>query len=377
MKVAILETIAMESGHEVGFDKIIVDALKEQNHTPIFWVPSHFQFKMDYGAPIEYLNGGKAVSYTGLRGMRKLIASIQREYRRMRWFNDAYKKAIEGQCDAIIVPTSTYRYMRTLLKSQLKHSPVPVHFIFHGINPGEREKFTRYAKQCEPYKNIYCKVLTLRDDVDSWGLDQVKTVYPPVFLPVEPMAHRGKADGKKSLHIGLFGQFRKEKRVDILIDAFERSSFPCPVELTVQGATQREDDERVFAQLIERYGNNEAMHFIHKPLVGREWDEALLGVDGILLPYGAERYRYHWSAMLFTALGFKKPVLISEEINPEVLSQFHVGEVIQSMDVETVQKALETFVTCLYEEPEVYKNALDRANEVYGHDRFIVDMLKL
>ena len=51
-----------------------------------------------------------------------------------------------------------------------------------------------------------------------------------------------------------------------------------------------------------------------------------MSVDALLLPYGAERYRYHWAAMLFTAIGFYKPVLISPEINPEVLEQYSIGE---------------------------------------------------
>ena len=50
--------------------------------------------------------------------------------RRIAWFNDAYKKAVQGKCDVIIVPTATYRYLRTLGNSYLKESPVPVIFVF-------------------------------------------------------------------------------------------------------------------------------------------------------------------------------------------------------------------------------------------------------
>ena len=48
MRVAILESIVMPAGHEVEFDRILVDELKRQGHTPIFFVPQKFPFKLNY-----------------------------------------------------------------------------------------------------------------------------------------------------------------------------------------------------------------------------------------------------------------------------------------------------------------------------------------
>ena len=36
-----------------------------------------------------------------------------------------------------------------------------------------------------------------------------------------------------------------------------------------------------------------------------------MDIDALLLPYSAPRYKYHWGGMLFTAIGFKKPVVTS------------------------------------------------------------------
>ena len=126
MKVAILESIVMPAGHEVEFDRILIEGLKTQGYDPLFFVPEKFPFKFDYKTEVEYLAGGEVVSYAGAGKLEKIWRSFLREKRRIAWFNDAYKKAVQGKCDVIIVPTATYRYLRTLGNSYLKESPVPV-----------------------------------------------------------------------------------------------------------------------------------------------------------------------------------------------------------------------------------------------------------
>ena len=101
----------------------------------------------------------------------------------------------------------------------------------------------------------------------------------------------------------------------------------------MQGATVKPEDGELFESIIKQYSKYSNIQFIHASLIGKDWDRALLSVDALLLPYGAERYRYHWAAMLFTAIGFQKPILISPEINPEVLEQYSIGEVLNLDDV--------------------------------------------
>ena len=65
MRVAILESIIMPAGHEVEFDRILINELKRQGHEPVLFVPENFPFKVDYGVDIVYLEGGEVVTYAG------------------------------------------------------------------------------------------------------------------------------------------------------------------------------------------------------------------------------------------------------------------------------------------------------------------------
>ena len=71
MKIAILESIVMPAGHEVEFDRILVEEMKNQGHEPIFFVPEKYPFKLDYHAHIDYLSGGEAISYAGVSKLKK------------------------------------------------------------------------------------------------------------------------------------------------------------------------------------------------------------------------------------------------------------------------------------------------------------------
>ena len=374
MRVAILYSILMPAGHEVEFDRILVNEMKRQGHDPMFFVPEKFPFKVDYGVPVYELQGGEVVTYAGATWYQKLWRSLQREKRRVAWFNSAYELAKQGAYDAIIIPTATYRYIKSLLRSELKNSPVPIHIIFHGINPKEQPKFEKQSRRIESYKNIYLHVITLRNDFGDSGLSNIQLVAPPVFKPVfdttEPLEnHEG------SVRIGFFGQFRKEKNLEPFIQAFIHTKFSVPVELVVQGATAKPEDTALFTSLIEKYKHIPNIVFRHENLIGKDWEEALLSVDAIAMPYAAERYRYHWGAMLFTAIGYNKPVLVSPELNPEVLEQFPIGCVIQSLEETDVIHAMQELVDLLSTRKAQTKVALEQANEIYSHEALIRGIL--
>lgn len=91
--------------------------------------------------------------------------------------------------------------------------------------------------------------------------------------------------------------------------------------------------------------------------------KAIMDIDVMLLPYGAERYRYQPSAMLFTAIGYYKPVLQSPEMNPEILQEFTIGEAVQLDSIDVFSKQLETFVNTFKDKEETYKQGLIGANE--------------
>ena len=89
------------------------------------------------------------MTYAGASKWKKPFLSILRERRRRAWFTSAAKKLEEHHCDALIIPTSTYRYIKALLDTPLKHARVPVHFIFHGIGKGENVPVLETGGTCQ------------------------------------------------------------------------------------------------------------------------------------------------------------------------------------------------------------------------------------
>ena len=75
--------------------------------------------------------------------------------------------------------------------------------------------------------------------------------------------------------------------------------------------------------------------------------------------------------MLFTAIGYYKPVLQSPEMNPEILQEFDVGEAVKLDSVDVFSKQLEKFVNEFPEKQESYRQGLIKANEKYGQDKLI------
>lgn len=370
MRVAILESIVMPAGHEVEFDRILVNEMKRQGHEPMFFVPKGFPFKVDYGVPVHELSGGPVVTYEGANWYQKLWRSLQREKRRVKWFSHACELAKSGVCDAIIIPTATYRYVRSLLRSELKLSPVPVHIIFHGMRPDEKEDFVKQARRVEQYGNIHLHIISLRDDISDVGLQNVDIIAPPVFSPVYyDVKEVTKASGP--IRIGFFGQFRKEKQLEPFLQVFTKAEFSVPVELVVQGSTPTPEDTTVFEELIAKYKHIPNITFRHESLIGKNWEEALLSVEAIAMPYAAERYRYNWGAMLFTAIGFHKPVLASQELNPEVFEQFKIGVRIQSLEESDIITAMMELVELLSVRKEETRLELVKANTFYSHEKLI------
>lgn len=375
MKVAILESIVMPAGHEVEFDRILVDELWRQGHKPVMLVPQNFPFKIKYQAEVNYLSGGEVVTYARANKFQKLFLSIKREYRRKKWFDSAYDMGLSEGYEALIIPTATYRYLRTLLKSNLKNSKIPVYFIFHGINPCEKADFVKQARQCLPYKNIHLKIITLRNDFTNDNLPNVDLIAPPVFKPLD-LAVDKSLRYHEPLKLGFFGQYRREKNVRFFLDAFKQAHFTIPVKLIMQGATARTEDSEEFEKIIREYQDVPNIEFWHKNLIDKEWQKALLGVDVIIAPYAAERYRYHWSAMLFTAIGFYKPILQSPEMNPEVLQNYKIGKAMALDNVDNFTKQLEDFVNDYSTARIQYKEGLLQANKMYSHENLLQAILE-
>lgn len=371
MRLAIFENIMTPGGHEVDFDRIIVEEFQKLGHEVVFYVPEDFRFSFDYRVPVERLKGG-VISYSDVRGIRKLIRSLRREMHRQSWYKQLYREARAGRMDAIVVPTSTWRYQRALARNLLKDSPVPLIFILHGINPGEAPKFFRQARKLLPNDKIRLVVLTFEDNIFGETRKNVFPIFPPAYTPrdVKEMPPRRVLSEEDPLTIGFFGQYRKEKRLEDFLKVFQTGSYDRPVKLLVQGSTMHPEDAEDFDRIIAAYGEDSRMEFLHRGLIGEEWQRAILGVDALLMPYSAPRYRYHWGGMLFTAIGCQRPVVASDDINPEVFRSFHIGATFRSGDLEDLKRVLEDFVNGFDERATLYEQELRLAATEFSPENF-------
>ena len=373
MKIAIFENIMTPGGHEVDFDRIIVEEFQKLGHELFFYVPKNFTFQFDYKVPVDKLDGD-AITYTNSRGLKKLFAAAKREINRQRWYQQLYYKQTEF--DALIVPTSTYRYLRALNRSILQNVDKPLIFILHGINPADVDKFFNEAKKLLPYKNIKLVVLTFTNDILGRKLDNVFPIYPPTYTPrdidFKPTFHTPNAE----LKIGFFGQYRREKKLEDLLEVFIRGRYTKPVKLIVQGSTMHAEDSEDFERIINKYSGQINISFLHKGLIGAEWQKAIADIDALLMPYSAPRYRYHWGGMLFTAIGFQKPVIASDDMNPEVFDKFKIGETFQSGNLQELGNVLEAFINNFDANAPKYAQSLSLAGKEFSPENFVQRLIR-
>ncbi|MDD3115260.1 MAG: glycosyltransferase family 1 protein [Anaerovibrio sp.] len=368
MRIGIFENIMTPGGHEVEFDRILVEELQKRGHEVSFYVPQDFQFSFDYKVPTVRL-GGDTVSYTKVSGLTKLLYSVKREYNRQKWYAQLYEAAYRRDIDALIVPTSTYRYLRALNKNILRRSSVPIIFVLHGINPKEAPKFLKEAKKLLPFKNIRMVVLTFVNHIFGHQLPNVYPIYPPAYVARDIEFTPAVAE-KDVLTVGFFGQYRREKRLRDFLEVYVKGHYTRRVRLLVQGATMHPEDSEDFEQIISEYRDCQDIEFLHKGLIGAEWQQAIADIDVLLMPYSAPRYLYHWGGMLFTAIGFHKPVIASDDINPEVFAKFNIGMTFKSGDMADLQQVMEKFINGYAENFGGYAEGLREAAEKFSPESF-------
>ena len=367
MKLAIFENIMTPGGHEVEFDRILVEEFRALGHAVEFYVPENFSFQFDYHTPITRLKGD-AVTYTNSRGLKKIFAAAKREVNRQRWYSQLFDA--QKNFDALIIPTSTYRYLRALNHSALKKISVPLIFILHGINPTEAPKFLAAADKLTGNRNIKPVVLTFTDNIFGERRDNIFTIYPPTYTARDLQVVPKISAAGEVLKVGFFGQYRREKNLRGLLEVFLRGKYTRRVELQVQGSTMHAEDAEDFEQIIAQYRGDERLSFLHKGLIGAEWQRAILDVDALLMPYSSPRYRYHWGGMLFTAIGFGKPVVASDDMNPEVFKLYRVGETFPSGDTNALARVLETFINDFDKNFPAYEKNLRAAGEDFSPTNF-------
>jgi glycosyltransferase involved in cell wall biosynthesis len=376
MRVAILETVKTNGGFEQEFDRLIINELQKQGHEPVLYLPEKSVLPVDFGIPIEYMQGGSIIDYEGAGPLKKIWLSIQREKRRVRWFNAAYEKAVHGEVDAILLTTATYRYLRSLHKSKLKDSPVPVVFIFLGVNPQEKPKFLAQAITCKAYKNIKLKITSLRNDFITDDVPNVEIIPPPVLIPdgVTAVSH---LTYNEPIRIGFFGHYRKgEKDVDGIIRAFVQANLGDKAEFVVQAAPTEPEDSADIHRIMDTYKSASNVTFISGKLLGQAWYDALQHVDVLFLPYSNQRYLYNWSAVYFNAFALYKPVLATPFLNPEILVQYQVGAEVDLNNMAVLSEQLRDFLMSYKERLPVYEAELQRINRDFSTQQFLKNVLK-
>ena len=373
MKFAIVESVVTPGGHEIDYDRILVEELSALGHEVEFYVPEGHQFKWNYGVPVHKLEG-EGVSYKGSKGLKKLYLAVKREINRQKWYKQIFKFATEEKFDAIIFPSATYRYLRALSKSKLKHSAVPVIFLIHGLTPKESVKLKKYADYFRTYKNIKIGVQSFAKEKLDVELKNVDFFYPPNYIPRDITLNNSK---NLELVLGFFGQYRKEKNLDDFLDVYIKCNFKVPVKLIVQGSTQTKDDAEDFVRIINKYSVYDNIEFWHKALIGSEWQKGLASVDTLVMPYGNERYLYHTSAILSNAIGFKKTIIIADNVNPEVLEQFNIGKSFQNGDFHSLKNTLELFVNNYSDNKKQYEIELEKAYEMFSPTKLAENIIKL
>ena len=376
MRIAILETVKTTGGFEQEFDRLIIRELQKQGHDPILYLPENSSLPVDFGIPIDYVQGGEIVDYEGAGRIKKIWLSIQRERRRIKWFDSAYEKACRHEVDAIALTTATYRYLRSLHKSKLKNSPIPVIFIFLGVNPQEKPKFLEQARKCQPYKNIKLKVTTLRDDFKDDDMPKIELIKPPVLLP-EGIEVNPVLTYREPIRIGFFGHYRKgEKDVDGIIHAFLQCNLNHKAELIVQAAPSGPDDQKDMDRIVQKYEKEPSIQFIKRKVFGKAWYDLLQSVDVLFLPYSNPRYLYNWSAVYFNAIALYKPVLTTSVLNPEVLREYRLGKEVDIESLDALTKQMHDFLVNYKQSLPIYQESLNRANEDFSTQMFIKNLLK-
>ncbi len=374
MRIAIFENIMTPGGHEVEFDRILVEEFKNLGHAVEFYVPENFSFQFDYQTPVNRLKGD-AVTYTNSRGLKKILAAARREINRQRWYSQLFDA--QKNFDALIIPTSTYRYLRALNHSELKKISVPLIFILHGINPTEAPKFLAAADKLSFNKNIKAVVLTFGDDIFGERRDNIFTIYPPTYTARDIKIPAPRPLISAPLTIGFFGQYRREKNLRGLLEVYLKGNYTRKVKLMIQGSTMHAEDSEDFEKIIEQYRGVEGLSFLHKGLIGAEWQRTIMNVDALLMPYSAPRYRYHWGGMLFTAIGFGKPVVASDDMNPEVFELYRVGETFKSGNLDDLARVLEDFINGFDKNFPTYKKNLQAAGEDFSPVNFAKRLEKI
>ncbi|MDR2455217.1 MAG: hypothetical protein LBE49_01300, partial [Deltaproteobacteria bacterium] len=360
MRIWLAETrVANPGGHELELDRVLVEELRGLGHKVELALPSDYGLELNYPVYVKPLAAkGSPLPQRSFLG--RLKRSLFSEVRRRSIFNEIASRA--NEYDAAIIPSATYRFLRSAKMSELKRSKKPVIFLGFESPPKVGRLMADQLRSLGKPNKIKVLVNCVSFGGDTYGLDNYFLAPPPAFTPRD-VPWRPAPDGP--LVFGFFGQYRREKNLGGLLEAILAAKLKSEAKFVVQINPITPEDRAEAEALVKRYANiGDKLTFIHGQLDNKSWQEALLGVHAILMPYGAERFRWNWSSMLFSAIGFKRAVLTTETLNPAVLEKFKIGRVAKDGDFGSLREALERLAED-FDDPALYRDRLDAAFEFY------------
>lgn len=362
MRFFIVETRVPSGGHEMEFDRIFIEELRTLGHNVTLALPRNVAPKLDYGVEIYRLSSQAAPLPVKGSLPARLLRSLKSESRRQNIYAEIANLSEEYDC--VVFPTATYRFLRALRLNKLKNSKKAVVFIVLGATPLEARKILGQARRLKSNENIHSFINTINKDQEPKGEPNVHLVPPPAYIP-RGVPWRA-APGNRELVFGFFGLYRREKKLPQLLDGILAAKLTRPVKFHIQAFAGTPLEQEEVEELAKTYGSRDPrLTFLTRSFAGADWQEALLNLDALLLPYDSERFKWHWSGMLFNAIGFSRPVLAAKTINPEVWERFPIGETFSPGDSADFARVLEDFVDNFDANAAKYSQALAAALEYY------------
>lgn len=198
------------------------------------------------------------------------------------------------------------------------------------------------------------------------NIDKVNLIKHGHFLDL-PNEKISKDVARKNLGLGaeekiimFFGQIKKVKGLDILIEAFNLCQGNY--RLVIAGKTWN-DDFSFYNKKIESLQHPEKVTIINRYITNDEREFFYKAADLIVLPY-REIYQ---SGVLLMAMSYGLPVLISDlPSNKEVVDNDLNGLLFKSEDFEDLARQIDLFFDRYYQKNLLEKNALALMKDQYS-----------
>ncbi len=157
-----------------------------------------------------------------------------------------------------------------------------------------------------------------------------------------------------------FGQIKKVKGLDILINAFNQCQTDC--HLVIAGKTWK-DNSAYYQELIEGSSKSSKISFYNEYITNDKRELFYKAADVIVLPY-REIYQ---SGVLLMAMSYSLPVIASDlPANLEIIKDKENGLLFKSEDIEDLSRTIDYFFEKTYKTVTIETKAHELMSTVYN-----------